>query len=105
MSYLDPAMRIARVKTSDGRNLTVKQSALTGPPSGPRAVLNQVRPADRAAEGNASSSQNSQANPEASKAQTMYSGGAVFDPDAWKTLFPDIAERFSDWVNDKQDRR
>ena len=37
------------------------------------------------------------------KAQTMYSGGAVFDPEAWKTLFPDIAERFSDWVNDKQD--
>ena len=35
--------------------------------------------------------------------QTMYSGGAVFDPEAWKTLFPDIAERFSDWVNDKQD--
>ena len=37
------------------------------------------------------------------QSQTMYSGGAVFDPEAWKTLFPDIAERFSDWVNDKQD--
>jgi hypothetical protein len=37
------------------------------------------------------------------QAQTMYSGGAVFDPEAWKTLFPDVAERFSDWVNDKQD--
>ena len=33
VSYLDPAMRIARVKTSDGRNLTVKQSALTGAPT------------------------------------------------------------------------
>ena len=29
VSYVDPAMRIARVKTSDGRNVTVKQSALT----------------------------------------------------------------------------
>ena len=69
-------------------------------------MLNQVRPAEKAGagiEGNASSSQESQANPQASKAQTMYSGGAVFDPEAWKTLFPDIAERFSDWVNDKQD--
>jgi hypothetical protein len=35
--------------------------------------------------------------------QTMYSGAAIFDPEAWKTLFPDVAERFSDWVNDKQD--
>ena len=37
------------------------------------------------------------------QSQTMYSGGAIFDPEAWKTLFPDVAERFSDWVNDKQD--
>ena len=37
------------------------------------------------------------------QSQTMYSGAAVFDPEAWKTLFPDVAERFSDWVNDKQD--
>ena len=29
VSYVDPAMRIARVKTSDGRNVSAKQSALT----------------------------------------------------------------------------
>ena len=29
VSYLDPTMRIARVKTSDGRNVTARQSALT----------------------------------------------------------------------------
>ena len=37
------------------------------------------------------------------QSQTLYSGGAVFDPEAWKTLFPDVAERFSDWVSDKED--
>ena len=33
VSYLDPNLRIARVRTEDGRNLTVRQSELRALPS------------------------------------------------------------------------